>query len=74
MLLRARITLQCAACSGWLCCSYDAAHDLAGAKDENGRHRDVEEDEFQKRVANYLKPRHVDPEDKSFRAYRTRFR
>ncbi|KAF6263080.1 phosphate transporter [Scenedesmus sp. NREL 46B-D3] len=54
--------------------NYDAAHDLAGAKDENGRHRDVEEDEFQKRVANYLKPRHVDPEDKSFRAYRTRFR
>eukprot|EP00882_Tetradesmus_deserticola_P017252 GHRQ01018475.1.p2 GENE.GHRQ01018475.1~~GHRQ01018475.1.p2 ORF type:complete len:219 (+),score=51.75 GHRQ01018475.1:3-659(+) len=53
---------------------YDEAHSLEGMKDEHGKHRGVEEDEFQKKVANYLKPRAVDPEDKSFRAYRTRFR
>jgi hypothetical protein len=47
---------------------------MEASKDEHGRHRDVEEDEFQKRVANYLKAKPVDPEDKSFKAYRTRFR
>jgi hypothetical protein len=47
---------------------------MENIKDEHGKHRDVEEDEFQKKVANYLKARPVDPDDKSWRATRTRFR
>jgi hypothetical protein len=47
---------------------------MEASKDDQGRHRDVEEDAFQKKVAAYLSARPVDPEDKSFKAYRTRFR
>lgn len=58
-----------------LLCRYDEAHgDMEASKDEKGRHRDVEEDAFQKKVAAYLSARPVAPEDKSFKAYRTRFR
>ncbi|WIA17922.1 hypothetical protein OEZ85_009416 [Tetradesmus obliquus] len=53
---------------------YDEAHDMENIKDEKGRHRDVEEDAFQKKVAAYLSARPVDPDDKSFKARRTRFR
>uniref|UniRef100_A0A383W377 Phosphate transporter n=1 Tax=Tetradesmus obliquus TaxID=3088 RepID=A0A383W377_TETOB len=53
---------------------YDEAHDMENSKDEKGRHRDVEEDAFQKKVAAYLSARPVDPADKSFKARRTRFR
>jgi hypothetical protein len=57
-----------------LCCRYDAAHDLGASKDGMGKHADVEEDEFQKKVGKMLQAKHVDAEDKSIKAYLTRFR
>ncbi|WIA38221.1 hypothetical protein OEZ86_001565 [Tetradesmus obliquus] len=51
---------------------YDTAHDLGASKD--GKHADVEEDAFQKKIAAKLQAKPVDPEDKSFKASCTRFR
>jgi sodium-dependent phosphate transporter len=54
---------------------YDAQHDPALAKhQENGKFRDVEEDAFQKKIDQRLQAKEVDPNDKSFGAYLTRFR
>lgn len=50
---------------------YDAAHSDLPTKDGFA---DVEEDAFQKRVDNSLKPVEVDPADKSMGAYFKRFR
>lgn len=45
------------------------------AKHQNdGRFKHVEEDAFQKRVDQKLQAKAVDPDDKSFGAYLTRFR
>lgn len=59
-----------------LCCAsrYDEANSDLELKDEHGKHLDVEEDAFQKFVDRKLQARPVDPDDKSFRAYLTRFR
>jgi hypothetical protein len=58
---------------------YDRQH--TGSKDSGdvvidagGKFRDVEEDEFQKKVDRALSAKEVDPNDKSFMAYLTRFR
>lgn len=54
---------------------FDEANDPALAKHQNdGRFRHVEEDAFQKRVDQKLQAKAVDPDDKSFGAYLTRFR
>lgn len=54
---------------------YDNEHDPAfGKTDADGKFRDVEEDAFQKKVAARLGAKEVDPNDKSMRAYITRFR
>uniref|UniRef100_A0A383WJI0 Phosphate transporter n=1 Tax=Tetradesmus obliquus TaxID=3088 RepID=A0A383WJI0_TETOB len=58
---------------------YDRQH--GGSKDASdividagGKFKDVEEDEFQKKVDNMLAAKEVDPNDKSIGAYFTRFR
>jgi hypothetical protein len=58
---------------------YDRQHN--GSKDANevvieagGRFKDVEEDEFQQKIDRALSKKEVDPNDKSFSAYLTRFR
>jgi hypothetical protein len=58
---------------------YDREH--TGSKDSGdvvidagGKFKDPEEDEFQKKVDRALSAKEVDPSDKSFGAYFTRFR
>jgi UPF0716 family protein affecting phage T7 exclusion len=58
---------------------YDREH--SGSKDANevvidagGKFRDVEEDEFQKKIDRALSKKEVDPNDKSIGARLTRFR
>lgn len=58
---------------------YDRQH--GGSKDASdividagGKFKDVEEDDFQKKVTNMLAAKEVDPNDKSIGAYLTRFR
>eukprot|EP00878_Enallax_costatus_P033281 GHUV01036692.1.p1 GENE.GHUV01036692.1~~GHUV01036692.1.p1 ORF type:complete len:538 (+),score=156.99 GHUV01036692.1:799-2412(+) len=54
--------------------AYDARNSALLMKDVNGKFADVEEDNFQKKIADKLKPVEVDPNDKSVKAYYNRFR
>lgn len=54
--------------------AYDAQNSTLPTKDADGKFADVEEDDFQKRVDEKLKPVEVDPNDKSMKAYFNRFR
>lgn len=54
--------------------AYDARNSELPMKDGNGKFADVEEDEFQKKIADKLRPVEVDPNDKSIGGYYKRFR
>lgn len=53
---------------------YDARNSALPTKDASGNYAEVEEDNFQKRIAEKLKPVEVDPNDKSITAYFNRFK